>query len=130
MGTEEEKWKVSCFPSGTTIAKKGNVDPHFYIVGCPGYDDSEMSRTKYKVAQEVCRYMNYEEPIGGILEVDHFDMWGKVVLSNGIKLSPTGPSYDSDPPNLNWKQNESEEANEQRRMLTYDLIARMMRGRT
>lgn len=126
--SEEYKWEVTIFQSGTTIAKKGNMSPHFYIVGCPGYTDEEMMNMRRNVAHEVCRFMNGEPPAGGIITIDHFDEWGNIVLDTGIKVQATGPYYDRKPPALDWSQNDTDAAKEQRAALTRDLFNRIQRS--
>lgn len=123
--TTDYKWEVTIFQSGTTIAKKGNMSPHFYIVGCPGYTGTEMMNMRRNVAHEICRFMNDEEPEGGIINVDHFDEYGRMVLDSGIVLSSTGPYYNRNPPALDWNWNDSPAAKEQRAALTRDLFNRI-----
>lgn len=93
-----EQWEIEMRQSGTHIVKDiNNIAPYCYIYG----DD------RYNVCKDVKKFLNEGiEPEW--LKNATFETDTHFVAPGGIMITATGPYYDADPPNLNWREREDE----------------------
>jgi hypothetical protein len=109
-------WAVKCFPSGTMIVTRGIPgQPHYYIYG-PGGD-----RNRHQCCCDVRDCLN-----GGARPAWLNDLCRTTESYaediDGTSIMAVGPSIDRDPPNCDWVQDDSEEAQSARARLMDRLL--------
>jgi hypothetical protein len=91
--------------------------PHLYVHADSSYDEDRYQRDRYVMCDELAAYMNgvgkrpaWLDDMERVSEV-------KAVSLAGASVRATGPSIDIDPPRLNWREDDSEEAKNDRARL-------------
>ena len=112
------KWEVAFFSSGTTIVrlKEHQHKPNLYIYADAAVDDDRYARDRYAMCYQLRDFMN-----GGPRPawLDDFERVSEIEAKSlsGGSITATGPSIDKDPPNLNWVQDDSDDATNDRARL-------------
>ena len=110
-------WQVQCFPSGTHLVRDTNApDPHLYVYGPGGEDDSAYEENRYLVCQQLAEFMNGGARPGWLDDLYRVTETHAEALDH-TSITATGPSVDIDPPNLDWRQDNSEDAHNARARL-------------
>lgn len=113
------EWGSQFFPSGTTIValRNGMRKPHLYVFADSSADDDRYQRDRYVMCDQLAAYMNgigqrpaWLDDMERVSEV-------KAVSLHGASVSATGPCIDIDPPRLNWREDDSDEAKNDRARL-------------
>lgn len=105
------EWEPAFFGSGTTLVRLKEYDhkPYIYVYASVGLDDDRSQSDRYPMCQQIADYMN-----GGDAPrwLDDFIRIGDATAKSlcGGQIFAVGPSIDNDPPNLNWVQDDSDQA--------------------
>jgi hypothetical protein len=113
------EWRCEYFPSGTMLVSRRrgeSNDPWLYIYGPLGANEDDTEENRYKVVQDVCDYMN-GGPRPAWLDDLRRTREDYAEDLDGTRITATGPMVDIDPPNLNWRQDNSEAARNARARL-------------
>ena len=114
-----EKWDCRFYGSGTTVIvnSAGHYrGPHFYVYGPRNEDEDQWMRDRYKVCHELCDYLNGGDKPAWFDQLERLSEDYCEDL-DGTNIRATGPSIDVDPPNLNWREDDSDEAKDARARL-------------
>ena len=111
----KDRWIVTTYGSGTTTVSlrraKPIREPWLYVYGPnnPERDEDRYYRDRQKVCQDVCDYLN-----GGSRPawLDDLERTTEIHAESldGTSISACGPMFDADPPHLNWRTDESDDA--------------------
>ena len=115
------EWEPQFFPSGTTVVslKGRHRKPNLYIYADVGIDEDRTQRDRYEMCRQLADFLNGGDRPDWLTD---FHRLGEVRLDSlaGASISATGPSVDRDPPNLDWVQDDSREAQRDRaRLIDY-----------
>jgi hypothetical protein len=105
------------FPSGTQIVTQGIAgEPHLYVFGPADPDEGQCDRNRFHVCEQIADFLN-----GGARPewFDQLERRGEESAEDldGTRIYATGPMIDADPPNLNWVEDDSEDARNKRARL-------------
>jgi hypothetical protein len=110
-------WEVQWFPSGTQIVRDTeNPQPHFYVYGPGGADESESDRNRHAVCRSLADYLNGGERPAWLDDMERVTEAYAVSLDH-TRITATGPSVDIDPPNCDWRLDDSDDAKNARARL-------------
>ena len=110
-------WEVSCYPSGTMIvAQRDRLWPHLYVYGPGGETETACVRNRFKVCEDLAAFLNGGERPAWLDDLTRVSETYAEALDH-TNIMAIGPMFDSDPPNLNWKEDESWEASAARARL-------------
>ncbi len=113
------EWEPQFFQSGTTVLalRSAARKPHLYVHADSSYDEDRYQRDRYVMCDELAAFMNgvgkrpaWLDDMERVSEV-------KAVSLAGASVRATGPSIDIDPPRLNWREDDSDEAKNDRARL-------------
>lgn len=112
------EWEPAFYGSGTTLVRLKGAErkPWLYIYSDSAIDEDRWMRDRYQMCYDLTAFMN-----GGARPawLSDFERTGEtqVVSLSGGSITATGPMVDADPPNLNWQQDDSEDAKSDRARL-------------
>lgn len=111
------KWIHQLFESGTQIVRRDDSEgPWLYVYGPAGEDEGSTDRNRYHTCDQLMNFLN-----GGPRPawLDDLDRVNETALEgpDGTRIDATGPMVDRDPPNLQWWNDESDEAKDARARL-------------
>lgn len=113
------EWEPRFYGSGTTIValKTHTHKPHLYVYSDSAVNEDRWMRDRYAMCNQLADFMNGggERPVW----LDDMERINEVSARalTGASIDATGPMIDIDPPNLNWRQDESDEAKNDRARL-------------
>ena len=110
-------WEPAFFGSGTTIVRTDDPrKPHLYVYADVAVDDDRYMSDRYQMCYQLAEYMNGGERPAWLDDFERTDEYSAASLAGG-QIFATGPSIDVDPPNLNWVQDDSDDAKNNRARL-------------
>ena len=102
------EWTVQFYGSGTTIVclQKHQHKPHLYIYADAASDESRYMADRFEMCYQLREFMNGGERPQWL---DDFDRQseGYAESLSGAQIQAVGPMVDVDPPNLDWRWDES-----------------------
>jgi hypothetical protein len=112
------EWQSQFYGSGTTIVtlKKEIHKPYLYVYADKGVSEDRYMRDRYEMCDQLAAYMNGGERPVWLADMERVSEVLAVSLA-GASISATGPSIDIDPPNLNWREDDSDDAKNDRARL-------------
>lgn len=121
------EWRAESFPSGTCIVRNGGakaVDlPWLYVFGPKPVgpkdeegDDPRAERTRYQMCEQLAVFLNGGECPRWLSSLRRVSET-KLLDVDGSEIIATGPMYDANPPQLDWRQREDVEAIDSRARL-------------
>lgn len=121
--TETAVWRVESFPSGTCIVTTRERGPHLYVYGPKPVgpkdeegDDPVADRARYQMCEQLAAWLNGgDRPVwmDDMQRVSEIELQG----TDGSSITATGPSYDANPPALDWRQCDDQESRDARARL-------------
>lgn len=113
----KEAWRPMFYGSGTcNVSTFLPRMPYLYVCGPRHEDDDISQRNRMQMCYELAEFLN-----GGSRPPWLDDMERRSEDScddlDGSSIRATGPSIDIDPPNLNWREDNSDEAKDDRARL-------------
>ena len=114
------EWFVKAYQSGTVVVTRDKVAelPWFDIHGEVGFDEIR----KFPVADDICTFCN-GGPRAVWLDDLHIVTPNKAETVDRVMVFVCGPMYDADPPKLNWRTDDSEDAVDAREQLMLWLVS-------
>lgn len=112
------EWDVAFYGSGTTIVllKECQRKPHLYVYSDSAIDEDRWMRDRYQMCYDLAAFMNGGERPRWLNDLDRTTEIEAISLS-GASIQAVGPMVDVDPPNLNWHQDDSDDAKNDRTRL-------------
>ncbi len=121
MKAQTTEWEAHYYGSGTMIVKRADIGPHYYIYGPGGETEGDSDRNRLQCCKDVAAFLN-----GGIRPLWFADLERiteeQAVGTDGTMIYATGPSIDINPPHCDWKQDDSQEAQNARARLIDNLL--------
>ena len=104
-------WQPEFYVSGTCIVvdRESVRTPHLYIYGPRHEDDDKTQTQRMRLCYEIAEYMNGGERPSWIDDLERRSEDSADDL-DGTSIRATGPSVDVNPPNLDWREDVSDEA--------------------
>lgn len=107
-------WRVQSYPSGTHVVTDLSPGPWLHVLACnTALGEGDVDRLKWSMCDDLARFLN-----GGPRPawLDDMERCGPDALegADGSRIEATGPMYDADPPNLNWRQRDDSAARDAR----------------
>lgn len=117
-------WRTMSFPSGTCIVTSNAPDsPHLYVYGPKPVgkkdgegDDVAADRIRYRMCDELAEWMNGGARPKWMGEMERVSET-EIVGADGSSITAVGPSYDANPPHLDWQQRDDDAAKDARARL-------------
>jgi hypothetical protein len=111
------KWVPAFYGSGTcTVTRHDSREPHLYVYGPRNENEDDWMRARYKMCYELAEWLNDGKRPAWLDDLKRTEE-GYAFDLDGTCIYATGPVYDADPPNLNWKQCDDEESRNARARL-------------
>lgn len=122
--TTQETWAARSFPSGTQIVTRDDPnEPHFYVYGPKPVgpkddegDDPQAIRNRYRMCDDLRAWMNGGERPAWLDDMRRVSET-RVIGDDGSSISAVGPSYDADPPKLDWHERDDPASQDKRARL-------------
>jgi hypothetical protein len=116
--TATKTWECQYFGSGTTIVTQCVPrQPHYYIYGPRNEGDERAeTRDRFRTCEQIRDFLNGGDRPAWLDDMERRDEISAEGL-DGTSIFATGPSIDRDPPNLDWIQDDSDEAKSARARL-------------
>jgi hypothetical protein len=113
------EWGQQFFQSGTTIVALRSAvrKPHLYVHADSSSDEDRYQRDRYVMCYELAAYMNGVGKRPAWLDDMKRVSEATAVSLTGASVRATGPFIDIDPPRLNWREDDSDEAKNDRARL-------------
>lgn len=111
-------WEPAFYGSGTTIVRLAEhvSKPWLYIYADAAIDETRYMRDRYAMCNSLCEFMNGGERPAWLDDFERQTEETAVALAGG-SISATGPMVDVDPPNLNWRTDDRDQAKMDRALL-------------
>lgn len=112
------EWDVAFYGSGTTLVrlKEYQHKPWLYIYADSAIDEDRWMRDRYQMCYDLVAFMNGGPRPSWLTDLERITEIEAVSLS-GASIQAVGPMIDVDPPNLNWCQDFSDDAKNDRARL-------------
>lgn len=111
------EWQPAFFPSGTTIVRQDWAGkPHLYVYADAATTEDRSDRDRFDMCYQLAEFMNGGHRPAWLDDLDRQTETHAEALT-GAKVFATGPMVDIDPPNLNWRLDESDQAKDDRARL-------------
>ena len=120
MATAATKWHPQAYGSGTHIVTDDTAGPWLYVVIVNPVGDDEAQRQRWHICEQLAAYLNGGIRPAWLADMD-YDGGDKMVGADGLEIEACGPLYDANPPHLDWRRREDEEAKAARAWLMFQL---------
>ncbi len=112
------EWTTAFYPSGTTIVvlKDPARRPHLYIYADVAVSEDRNDLDRMTMCNQLAQFLNGLPRPLWLNDLERRTETYAVSLA-GANITTVGPMVDADPPNCNWRQDESEDAKSDRAKL-------------